>query len=160
MPRGFDAALNHTGTDCHVGQTVDDDEGSGGDVALVGIEIQCLREVDFAKPNFIQFQYGRRARFQRVDVDLVMDGADLAGQGLAGVFEVVLFARQHCGFAHPDNSSRHCFKRSRQVIAVHQQVAAADVDFVFEGERDSHLRRSQFQLFVVGDNRFNGAGFS
>ena len=100
MPRGFDAALNHTGTDCHVGQTVDDDEGSGGDVALVGIEIQCLREVDFAKPNFIQFQYGRRARFQRVDVDLVMDGADLAGQGLAGLTsrhgDSVMLSRREC----------------------------------------------------------------
>ena len=79
------------------------------------------------------------------------------GVSLRRLLEPVLLAGHQRLFGHPDDRRLELLLDSRHVARPHDHVAAADVDFVVERERD-RLRRERFvQLAVERDDRLHAA---
>ena len=98
FPRGFGSSGisvgDHACTDGCVGESIDDDEGPGGSISFVGVEIDRLAQGDRAASDFVQLQIGRRRAVESIDIDSVSERIDLAGDGLRGVFEQIGLAWQ------------------------------------------------------------------
>lgn len=48
----------------------------------------------------------------------------------------------------------------RDIAGMGQHIASADINFVFQGQRDRHLRKSLLRLTVQGDDRFDPTRFA
>ena len=85
------------------------------------------------------------------------DAADLAGHRLRGVFQEIGPVGATGFVEHPDELGGEAAGDVGDVVRVHQHVAAAQVDFVFEDDGDRHGREGFLQGPVEG-GQFLDAG--
>src|SRR5439155_10238586 len=142
------------------GHAIDDDERAGGAVAAIAVKANRLAQRDGAAADFVELQRRGVLAMERIDVDLIAKRTDRAGRELGGLLEPVRFAGNHWLFGHPDDGGFEFLLDARQIAGADEHIAAADVDFVFERERDRLWRERFFQIAVVGDNRLHAARFS
>src|SRR5690606_4336823 len=100
-----------------------------------------------------------RTFFQCVYINAVLDDGNAAADSFGAKFDVVHFAWQQRHFSHPHDSGVEFFSYDRHVVAVHNHVTTADVDFIFHGQCDGHTGKCGLQLLVIGDNGFDPALF-
>src|SRR5690606_38012037 len=148
---------DHAGADGGVGQPVDDDEGAGIAVGSIAVDAYLLLGVDLTFADAVQFQGGSRTLLQRVDVDLVLQRAEAAADGSGAEFEVIQLAPQHGLLRHPHHGGVEGIGYDRIVVAVDDDVPAADIDLVFQRQRDGHVGKGGFQFLVICDDGFDPA---
>ena len=111
-------------------------------------------------PDFIELQAVGVDLCQRVDVDLVVQTADLAAQSLGRVLDQVADIAPQRRLRHPDQVRRDSRRHRRHLIRRDEHVAAPQVDVVGRGE-DHGLRRNRFrQAAVIEQNFFDGGSLA
>ena len=93
--------------------------------------------------------------FERVHVDPVAHLLHARANGARGVLQQVNFVQVERIGVHPDERGLKFRADAGAVVFVDQHVAAADVDFVFEGDVDRSARAGFFQFFLESDDRFD-----
>ena len=146
------AVENHSRGDGAVAQAIDDDEGAGRPIAAIAVEADWLVEGDCAAADLVELERRDILAVERVDVDLITERADGAGSEFAGLLEPVGFARNHRLFRHPDDGRLELLLNPRHVAGAHDHNATADVNFIFERQRDGLRRKSFFQVAVERDD--------
>ena len=73
------------------------------------------------------------------------------------MLDVILLAGHERFVGHPDDRGIERIGHRRHIVGPDEHVAAADVDFVFERERDRHRREGFVDFAVVGDDRLHAA---
>ena len=149
MARARFAARDHAGADGGVGHGIDQDEAPDRAVAAVRIAEDGLLGLDHDRADIVQSQLGARLLFQRVYVDAVADRIDRRPDRLRGVFEQVPVADLKLPFVHPHQARIQAAHDMRLMRRRHQHIAAADIDFIFEAERDGHRREGATELAIV-----------
>lgn len=72
----------------------------------------------------------------RIHIDLVLDLADARGDRARADLEPVRAARQQGGIVHPQQMCGELVGHFRRVVDRSDDVAAADIDLVVQGQRD------------------------
>src|SRR6056297_2887133 len=129
-------AYDHAGADGQVADPVEQDEGAGGGIGIVGVERQRTTGADAAVSNFVEFQLLGRMVLQRVDVDTVVNGLGRGRDFAGSQLQVVLPSGKQRAIVHPDHAGVEQLRDARQPVGVHQHVAAADIDLVGQRQRD------------------------
>ncbi len=128
--------LDHAGADRRIGEAVDDDEAAGVAILAIGIERDRFRGREIAIADLVELERPRRNVLQRIHIDLVLEGGDLAGCGLASRLDQVLPMRKHLFVRHPDYVRGELIGNFGTLIGRNQHVAARDIDLV--GENHGH----------------------
>ena len=100
--RAAQAERDHAGADRAVRVAVDDDEGAGLPVLLVGIEDDRRRRRDVAEADVVEAERRGGEMLARVDVDLVLDRGDAGRRDLGADPHQVGAARNQRLLVHPD----------------------------------------------------------
>ena len=117
---------------------------------LVVIDGDRLFERDAHAREAVEVERVGLAGRQIVDVDAMLDRIDQALDVAAADLEFVALARQQRRLAHPDEVRIEGARQRRTMIRVHQHVAARQVDFVFEDNRDGLMRAGLFERAIGG----------
>ena len=144
-------ACGHRG----VGLRVDQDQGPGGAVGGVGIPGDRLEALDGHAPDLVEPERLRRLAVQRVGIDAVAERGDRAAQGAGRVPDQVGGAGSQRRLAHPDHHGLDLACELRHVVRRTEQIAAADVDFVLQAERDRLSLGGGGLLACEGDDRLD-----
>ncbi len=151
---------DHAGAHGAVGQAVDDDEGTGGAVAVVTVQGDRGVQGDLDAADLVQLQRAGSALLQGVHIDLVGDAGNRAWHVAGGALDVVFLARQHRLFGHPHQHGVELVGHRRHVVGMHQQVATGDVDLVFHGQGHGLARAGILQFTFVGDDGLDPAALA
>ena len=84
----------------------------------------------------------------RVDVDLVAKRREIAGHHLGGVFEYVLFARDHRCLGHPNQHRIKLLLRFWQVTRLDDHITTTGINFILESQRNRHWRCSFLEIAI------------
>ena len=109
-------------------------------VVGVGLERDRLVEVEVAVGDLVEFEVLGGQVFLRVDVDLVLDLGHRRADRARAELQPVRAPRQQRVFAHPQQVRGELVGDLRRTLRAGDHVAAADVEFVGERQRD-RLRR-------------------
>ena len=147
---------DHAGADRGVGQPVDQHERAGHLVFGEGIEGERRLHRDVADADLVEFQRLCRLVGEIVDVDPVFQlgdrGVDLVRLGAHQIGA----ARQKRVFVEPDDVGGELVGDVGPGFRRHQHVAARDLDFVVEHERDGLPLDGGIKIAVMGDDAPNG----
>ena len=118
-----------------VGEAVDQDEGAGRAVLVVGVERDRLAGGEVAEADLVQREPARGVFLERVDVDAVPDRGDGARRpDIADAHEVGA-PGQHRLLVHPQQMAGELVGDRRAFGGADQDVAARDIDLVLQRER-------------------------
>ncbi|MNP05027.1 hypothetical protein D3C76_969680 [compost metagenome] len=144
--------MQHARTDGVVAQAVDDDEAAGIAVFGIGIEGDSLVQAQVADADFVQLQGPGRQLLQGIDVDLVLQVRAGHAQGAAADFQQVRPPGQHGFLAHPHQGCFELIGNRQRRVDRGDNVATADVDFVFQGQGDRLAANGVLLLTCRGDD--------
>ena len=146
---------DHASADCRVGDSVDDDEGTGCAVASIRIEVNRLAQRDGASSDFVELQIRSRCAVEGVDVDAIFEGVDLSGDGLRRLLEQIRLTRNHRLGGHPDDGGIEAVRDLRDVTWADDHIPARAIDFVFEHDGDRLRREGFFEVAIECNNPFH-----
>ncbi len=157
---GGQAFHYHAGADGDVAQPVDQDKAAGIADLLIRVERHRIGEAQLAQADLVELELACGQLVELVDLDAVADSLHLTATLLGGQLDVVDPARLQGLLPHPDDMGQQVLGHLRTVGGIHQQVAAADVDFIREGDRDGLTRQGVLQIAVEGDDAGHRALFA
>ena len=142
--------LQHPGAHGLVGQPVDQDEAAGVAVLGVGVESNRLVELELADADLVQLELLCGEMLERVDVDLVLERRDRRGHGLRADLQQVAAPPQHRLVARPDDRGLELVRHLGRRVRGRDDVAARDVEFGGEGQRDRLARTGLREVPALG----------
>src|SRR5690606_35142931 len=113
---------------------VDQDESAKGAVLGVGRERDRLLQAEVAVADLVELQALGGQVLLGVHVDPVLDLADAGGNGAGADLQPVGSTGQQRGVAHPQHVGGELVGHRGRVAGGGDQVAAADVDLVGQGQ--------------------------
>ena len=126
---------DHAGRRSLVGLAVDEDEGAGHAIGLVGVEGDRRRRRDIAEADLVELQALCSELVVGVDVDAMLELGHLRRHGSRADLHQIRAARQHRVGAHPDEMRGELIGDLRAAGGMRKHVATRDVDLVFERQR-------------------------
>ncbi|MNS08655.1 hypothetical protein D3C72_401210 [compost metagenome] len=140
--------VQHAGTDRAIAQAVDNDKAPG--IAVVGISIEGDRpvQVQVAYANAVQLQGLGRQVLEAIHIDPVLEVGAAHADGAATDLHQVRAPRQQGLFVHPYQGRFELVGHRRRGVGQGDQVAAADIDLVLEGQ--GHGLAAQGLLLLPG----------
>ena len=145
-------STNHARAERFIRQRIDHDERAGDAVLRVGVEEQRTVRLDRDLADLVQFEPLRFHMRQRVHVQPVMDAADHAAHLMRGVLDEIAAAGFERLRVHPHDARTETPGHMRRGERGHDHVAAADIDLVFETNRDRLRRVRRCQIAIVSDD--------
>ena len=121
-------------------------------VAVVGIVGDRRPELHLTQADLVEPEGRRRLLVERVDVDPVAQGADLAGDHRRTDLEEVLASGHQRRLVHPHQARLKARGDRRHVVGEDEHIAAADVDLVLQGEDHGPVGEGLLEVAVVGDD--------
>ena len=155
--RAAQGKVQHAGAHGVVGEAVDHDEAAQVAVLRIGFEHHRLIQVQVAHADLVQLQRARGQVLQRVDVDLVLGLCHRRAHRACAELEQIGAAGQHGLFVHPHQRGFKLIRHGGLVFSAHQYVPAADVDLVFQRERDG-LAAHRLRAVTIGTVGTDDAG--
>ncbi len=149
---GRQAFHYHAGADGDVAQPVDQDKAAGIADLLIRVERHRIGEAQLAQADLVELELAGGQLVELVDLDAVADGLHLTATLLGGQLDVVDPTWLQGRLPHPDDMGQQVLGHLRTVGGIHQQVAAADIDLVGEGDGDGLPRQGVLQIPVEGDD--------
>ncbi|GIX18278.1 MAG: hypothetical protein KatS3mg119_2464 [Rhodothalassiaceae bacterium] len=144
--------IDHPGGHRLIGELVHEDEGAGRPVRPVGIEGDLPVECQIGDPDVVELQGLGGRMLAGVDVDRVFEAGDgrirPAGRGL----EQIGPAGQQRLFGHPHEMRLELVGDLGPRVRMHKEVAARDVDLVFERHGDGLAGDRLLEIAVEGDD--------
>ena len=138
---------------------VNQNKSTGLPVLFISIEIKRFHRGHDHPADLIQLEMVNLLMFQRIDIHPVAYLINFGFGAVGVVFYIKLRVSIHRFLIHPH---QHGFKMTahlRQVIRMHQHVAARNVNFIFEHQADALRRESIVKIAIVGGNIFHTGCF-
>jgi hypothetical protein len=129
---------------------VDQDETTERLVFRIRLERDRLVEVEVAVADLVEFQALGREVLLGVHVDLVLDLGDRRRHGARADLDPVRATRQQRRVIHPQQVRGELVGDFGRALRGGDHVAAADIDFVLQRERDRLAFVRALQLAVGG----------
>ena len=95
---------------------------------------------------------------ERADVGAMLNCRDECRNGMAGVLEQIAAIELQWTLIHPHQRGGGGLGDSRWLLRRNDQIAAADVEFAIENQRDRQRREGLGQIAVPGDDALDVGG--
>jgi hypothetical protein len=139
---------------------VDQDEAAGVAVVAISVKRQGLRQREVGIADFVQRQGFCGMAVEGVDVDLVLEARDRGGHGGGAQLQQILATRQQFLVRHPQQVRRELVGDIGPGARRGQHIAAADIHFISQSERDGIAGHGFGLVAVHGDDARDGAGLA
>jgi hypothetical protein len=135
-----------------VADAIDENEPAGIAIVLVHVESDRVVEREIAHADFVQGQRLGGDVLERIDVDLVLEIADLRIDGTRADLEEVRPTRQHRLVRHPDDRRLELVRDLGRRRRGRDHIAAGDVDLVDQGQGDRLAGDRLAEVAIRGDD--------
>ncbi len=136
-------------------ELVDQDEAAGLAILRVDIEGHRAVESHIAEADLVEFELLRRLLLQRVDVDLVLRRSQRGIDRARADLQQVLPVGQHGLLVHPDQRGFELVGHAGGHRGGGQQIAARDINFTVQRERDGLSGLRAGQVAILGHDARN-----
>src|SRR5262249_1091277 len=110
-----------------------------------------------AQADFVQLERLAGDVIEVVDVELVFEARDRCRGGLAAAFDAIGTARQHRLLVEPHDTRGDLIGDGRRLLLRGDDVAAADIDLLREGQGYGLTAARHIEVAVGGDDAGNMA---
>ena len=143
---------NHARRNRPVGLCVNQNKGAGAAVFFISIERDGPQQVHGHRADVVHVQRSRRLVIQRAQVGAVTDGGNEHRHRLAGVLQQIAAMQLKRPLIHPHQRGLRALRNRRRSLGRNNQIAAADIEFSIEHQRDGKRRNGFGQIAVPGNN--------
>ena len=143
-----------------MGDGIDEDKASGETVRVVRVEKQRPGGFQFHHADVVEIERGGRLGIEGLHVYPMLDGFDPGLDCLRGVLQQIGFGRIERLTIHPNQGGGKVRGDQRRLVRGCEHLAPADIQLIFQGERDRHGRHGPGQIPVKGGDAFYPAGSS
>ena len=143
---------DHSGRRRGIGDAVDQDEGAGRVVFLIGVEGKGRGRGEIAEADLVEAQGLGREFAERIDVETMLQLGDRHRNGPRARLHEIGAAGQELVVAHPDEMRGELVGDLGPVLRIAQDIAARDVELVGKGEGDGIAGRRAVEVAVGGDD--------
>src|SRR5215468_7578642 len=152
LPAGFSGSFDHACGHRYVGDWIDENETAGCTIFPIWIEEHRRSSFNIYLSDIVCLQGTSGNVVQSIYVDAMQDFLNAGAHGASGMLEHVEFLLPACFSTQPNQVALERGGGLRRIICCGQQIAATEVNFVFQGNRDRTARPRLIQLtFKSGD---------
>ena len=144
--------VQHPGPDSIEREAVDEQETPEIAIFDIGVERDAPAELEVADADLVERELVGGDPLQGVDPQLVLERRHRRGRGLSADLHQVVAPGEHRRVRHPHNRGLELVTATRAAVGGGDEISAAGVDLVLEGEDHRLPADGHLEIAVGGDD--------